>query len=122
MTAAVTDHKGSLGEGWEEVLRVAGLMADPEIVISPRASLVWADHESRSAAEAADAASKWKDVVPWQIVAERFLNATSQDIARWSALRSSDGFGQLLGAALNPTVSPGGVILPGGNGNVPAAA
>jgi hypothetical protein len=32
-------------------------------------------------------------------------------------------FGQILGAALNPAMSAGGVILPnGGNGNVPAAA
>jgi hypothetical protein len=122
LNAKIVRHKGSLGEGWEEVLRVMGLMLDTPVELSPRAELVWADRESRSMAERADAASKLKDVLPWQALAEAVLGATQGQIDRWAALRSSDGFGQLLGAALNPAVSAGGVILPGSNGGVPAAA
>lgn len=91
-------HKPSLGEGWEEVLRLAGLMLPVPVRLSPRAELVWMDHQSRSLAERADAATKLKDVLPWQAVAEMALKATPDQIARWEAQRSSDTLGQLLGA------------------------
>jgi hypothetical protein len=45
--------QGHLGEGWEEVLRLAGKILDVEL--SPQAEMQWMKHESRSLAEQADA-------------------------------------------------------------------
>lgn len=108
--AKVTGHKASLGEGWEEVLRVAGRMLPEPVQLSPRAELTWADHESRSLAERADAASKLKDVLPWQATAELALNATGEQLSRWESQRTSDGFGQLLAAA---TSTPTNLLMAG---------
>lgn len=113
MYAAVTGHKASLGEGWEEVLRIAGKLLSSRAVISPRAELTWLDHESRSLAERADAASKLKDVVPQMAVAELALGATQEQIARWSAQQATNPLLELMAAAQNgngnqPTPTPSG--------------
>ncbi len=108
MHAAVTGHKSTLGEGWEEVLRLCGMVLGEEI--SQRAELEWADHESRSLAERADAASKLKDVLPATAVAELALNATQEQIARWQAQSAVDPLTQLVAAAQAPANgSPVGV-------------
>ena len=83
MHAAVKGHKSTTGEGWEEVNRLAGKIINIEI--TPQAEMVWMDHESRSLAERADAASKLKDVIPPMAVAELALNATAEQIARWGS-------------------------------------
>lgn len=86
MHAKVTGHKASLGEGWEEVLRLAGRMSDDPIILPPGAKIKWKDHESRSMAERADAAVKVASLgLPWQFVAERWLNMTPDEIARVEA-------------------------------------
>lgn len=100
LNAKVTDHKASSGEGWEETMRLCGQMIDKEL--SPNAELIWLDHESRSLAEVADAATKLSTILPWQALAERVLNATQDEIARWEALRASDNFSKLLAAAAAP--------------------
>lgn len=94
MHAAVTGHKSTLGEGWEEVNRLCGQIL--KVKISPQAETVWKDSESRSLAERADAASKLKDVLPPMAVAELALNATDAQIARWQAQAGSDAFTQLI--------------------------
>lgn len=103
LAAKVVGHKGSLGEGWEEVLRVCGLALPDPVYLSPRAALQWQDHEARSMAERSDAAVKLKDLVPRQIIWERYLNATQEDIGRWDALMANDVMAQLLQAAQAPT-------------------
>ncbi len=85
MHAAVTGHKASLGTGWEEINRLAGQCLKDKAVLSPRAETVWVDAQSRSLAERADAASKLKDVIPAEAIAELALNATQDQIARWAA-------------------------------------
>lgn len=112
LSAKVKDHKAQLGESGEETQRVAGLMVEPAVRLPSRAAITWQDHESRSLAERADAASKLKDVLPWQAVSSMALNATHDQISQWAAMRTADGFGQMLAAAVQPTVSPGGVVLP----------
>lgn len=108
MHAKTDGHKGSLGEGWEEALRVAGMMLPTPVALSPRAALAWRDSESRSLAERADAAVKLKDLLPWQAIAERVLDATNDEIDRWTVMRASDGFNALLAAAASsvPAVVP----------------
>lgn len=99
--AKVTSHKSTLGESWEEVLRISGQVLDVEV--PQTAELVWKDHESRSLAERADAASKLKDVLPAAAVMEKVLNATPAEIARWE---SQGALGQLLAAAAQPAPVP----------------
>jgi hypothetical protein len=101
LAAKVTGHKASLGEGWEEVIRLGGLMLPEPVELSPRAELDWYDHESRSLAERADAASKLKDVLPPLAVAELALNASAEQISRWESQASSSALGQLIAAAQN---------------------
>ena len=103
LVAKMPTHKGSLGEGWEETLRVAGLMLPQPVELSPRAELSWSDHEHRSLAERADAASKLKDVMPWQLLAEKVLNLTADEISRGESAMSSTGLGQLVASLTTPT-------------------
>lgn len=100
LNAKVTGHKASLGESWEEVCRLGGKMLGVEL--ASRAEIVWADHESRSLAEKADAASKLKDILPMAAVAELALNATGEQIARWEADAGSSALGAMIAAM--PTV------------------
>lgn len=102
LNAKVVPHKASAGEGWEEHLRVGGLMLDGPVELSPNASLAWKDHESRSLAERADAASKLS-FMPWPWVAENVLNLSLEEINRVQALRSSEAFATLLDEAAKPT-------------------
>lgn len=97
-------HKPFIGEGWEEVLRVAGLMLDEPIEVPPTAELQWADHESRSLAEMADAATKISSIgFPWQIVASRYLNWTAEQVDQAESVMAGSSILQQLveGAAQN---------------------
>jgi hypothetical protein len=115
MHAAVTGHKATLGEGWEEVARLAGRILGVEL--SQQASIEWMKHESRSLAEQADAFVKLSggssgNGLPWMAAAEIALNVTQDQLNRWSAERAKDPLMQLLAASKQPT---------NGNGAVPAA-
>lgn len=97
-------HKPSLGEGWEEVLRLGGMMLKVPVVLPARAGLLWADHESRSLGERADAALKLSQAgVPWQGVADLALNLGQDQIRRYEAEQSGTALGQLLRDAQRPT-------------------
>lgn len=109
-------HKPQLGEGWEEVLRVGGLMLEDPIILPQSASLSWADHESRSLSERADAYSKLVDL-PWTARAEVALNASSEQIVRWASERANDPLAVLANAAMTPPSTDGNG---NGNGLVPA--
>jgi hypothetical protein len=104
--AKCTGYKGSLGGAWTDVLRLGGRVGKDKYELSPRAAVWWMDHESRSLAERADAAAKLKDVMPWMVLAERVLNASQDDINRWSALRGSDALSVLVEEAKRPVVAP----------------
>lgn len=103
--AKLVKHKGTLGEGWEEVLRLAGMMSDEQVMLSPRAELEWKDHESHSMGERADAAQKIASVegIPWQFVAQRFLNCSQEEVNKLEAQASSTALGKLLEEAQKPT-------------------
>lgn len=92
------EHKPSLSEGWEEVLRLGGRMLDKPVDLSPRAELQWMDHESRSLAERADAAAKLASIegLPWPAVAEMALNASQEQIARWTAEAAANPLSELM--------------------------
>jgi hypothetical protein len=116
LNAKVVAHKGSLSEGHEETLRVCGRALDVPVDLSPRAALLWQDHEARSMAERADAAVKVKDLLPLSVIWERYLNATSEDVTRWEGMAMGDMLTKMLNDA---TERP---ALPTGDTEVPDAA
>lgn len=96
-------HKPSLGEGWEEYLRLGGLMLEQPVTLSPRASLKWADHESRSLGERADAALKLSQAgLPWQGVADLALNLGQDAINSYEAQQAGGVLGDLIREARTP--------------------
>ena len=92
-------YKGTTSDGFEDILRLCGLMSDEEVALSPRAQLQWRDHESRSLAEKADAATKLKDILPWQLLASKVLDLTQEEISRGEAGRATDVFSKMLAEA-----------------------
>jgi hypothetical protein len=99
-------HKPQIGGGWEEVLRVAGLMNDVEIKVPPTATLSWVPRESRSLAEAADAAAKLKDILPFQVIADKYLGMGQEEIRRAESDMATSALTTLLHAAETPPAAP----------------
>jgi hypothetical protein len=111
-------HKPSLGEGWEEVNRLGGKIIGVDV--PPWASTQWADHESRSLAERADAFLKLSQgSLPWAASAELALNLTQEQIRRYEAEQAGSAFATLLTAAQEPVAEEPPV--PASNGDVPPA-
>ena len=106
LVAKIPKHKTTLGEGWEELLRVSGLMLDRPVELSVGAELQWSDHENRSLAERSDAAVKLKDILPQQALLEYVLNLTAEQIAKIQAQKAGDVMSQLLAQAATPTPTP----------------
>lgn len=114
--AKITNHKATTGEGWEELLRVCGLMSDEEVQLSPRAELKWKDHESAGMAERADAATKVASVgVPLAMVAEKYLNFTQEEISEMEGKAAQSAFQKLIEQAKTEKEQPEG----GGEEEVP---
>lgn len=99
LVSKIRRHHRSIGEGWEEVIRTAQMVRDPSFVDSS-IEVRWADPESRSLAERADAAIKLSTILPWQALAERVLGATPIEISKWSEMRASDSLTSMLAQPL----------------------
>lgn len=96
-------HQPFLGEGHEETLRVAALVLGEDVEIPPTAELQWLDHESRSMAERADAATKVSSLgLPPLFIAEKFLNFTQEEIGRIETMVAGSALDELLRAAQRP--------------------
>jgi hypothetical protein len=102
LVAKIPKHQVSLGEGWEELLRVGGMMLDTPVELSPRAELTWSDPANRSLAERADAALKLSTILPQQAIAEFVLNMTAEQMNKIAAQRAGDALSQLVAAAQKP--------------------
>lgn len=94
-------HKPFLGESWLDMFRISGKQLGSAIEVPATSQVQWADVESRSLAERADAFAKLTDL-PWAARAELALNATADQIARWQADRASDPLSILASAAAAP--------------------
>jgi len=116
LIAKIPSHQASLGEGYEEILRLSGLMLDEPVDLPQTAELTWGDHETRSLAERADAAVKLKDILPQSAIIEYVLNATSEQMNRWQAERSGDVLNTLLSAATRTMPAPPTLPVPVLNG------
>ena len=101
LVAKCNDRKRQLGESWEQVNRFAATIEGRQI--APDAEVIWADSESRSTAEIADAAVKKQAVgVPWrQNMVD--LGYSPQEIERMEGERAADALIQSLAA---PPVEP----------------
>ena len=123
LVAKIPNHKSSLGEAWEEVLRLAGLMLPEPVELSQSAELKWRDHETRSLAERADAATKLAPILPSVMVAEIALGLTAEQLSQMQAEKAGDVMSQLLAAATTPATPQIGapatepvVMMANGNG------
>lgn len=122
LVSKIPGHKSSLGEGLESMMRVSGLMLDDPIEVPQTAEMQWADHETRSLAERADAAVKLKGILPEVALLEYVLNATSEQLTRWEAQQASSTLAQLIRAASTPAPTPAPAPTNGSVPPVPAPA
>lgn len=116
MHAAVRgSHQPSLGAGFEEVLRLGGLMLPSPVKLSRRARITWENHESRSIAEKASAFAQLggEDGLPWEARAEIALGLGQDDIARYKQDHADSAFAQIIRAAQEPPpTKPASVPVP----------
>lgn len=117
--AKCSDYKPSLGEGWEQVCRLMGLMSDDEVELSRLAKMQWKDHESRSLAERADAAGKLAGVLPPVAIATRILNFSMEEWRAWAAEESANPIAQIAAQLVEP--APVAPVAPETNGATPNA-
>lgn len=108
LISKISGHKIGLGESWEEVMRLALRVLDPD---DPRGQQIdgetlWKSSESRSLAEQADAATKLQTILPGEAVWERLLDATPQEMARWRSLAADAALTGLLAAPPPPEPAP----------------
>lgn len=94
LDARVADHQPFLSEGLEEILRLGVRMKGK--VLPQSTSVEWLTRESYSLSERADAATKLKDILPWQVIASRVLDMNQEEIGRVEQLRASDVLTGLL--------------------------
>lgn len=94
LDSRVSDHLPFVGEGAEEFLRVALKMQGKEL--PQNATLQWVNRESYSLSERADAATKLKDILPWQVIARKVLDMGQDEIKQVELLRATDAFTSLL--------------------------
>jgi hypothetical protein len=98
--AKVTSYKKSVGSAWLEVSRLLGMMSDEGVLLSPRAEFHWMNHESRSLAEAADAATKWASIgIPIPVIADKCLNFSAEEVTKLEAQMLNDPFAKLVAGA-----------------------
>lgn len=90
LVAKIKRRAVHIGEGWEEVQRVAlGFLGVPEAV-NVAAETVWADFESRSEGETVDALVKMKTLgVPTEVLWERW-GATPTEILEWKKMAAAE--------------------------------
>ena len=89
LVAKVIRKQRHYGEAWEEVMRLAGVLADkPQLAKAESAETIWGDPESRTESEHVDAVTKKAAVnVPDQQLWED-LGYTPQQIERFEAMRA----------------------------------
>jgi hypothetical protein len=109
LTRRITRLKHPLGESWEQTLRLGGrIMGDDGASRDFGAQMHWADMESRSMAQAADALGKMATMlgVPVEVLWDKLPGFTQQDVERMKALVDSQGGMAALVAHLEAASAP----------------
>lgn len=103
-------RKTSFGESWELVFRLsASMMGVSEVATDVGGQVRWADIESRSLAQAADALGKLSTMlgIPPEGLWPRVPGTTDQELAEWRRLRDeADELGALFGGLVGSTTPP----------------
>ena len=92
----VTENSTMFGEGWEQVLELAGLEGGVEA--DPQSQVRWRDTEARAYAATVDALGKLAQMlgIPVQELWEKVPGVTQADVERWKAAAAQgDSFAQL---------------------------
>jgi hypothetical protein len=103
LTSKVEERRYSLGESWEQTLRLAAWVAGDEVAARDVSAQVrWRDTEIRSLAQAADALGKLAQMlgVPVELLWEKVPGFTQQDVERAKALVEQGGGLEALMAEL----------------------
>lgn len=97
LVAKVRDRQVHFGEAWEETIRLAFLVQGDRRADEMMAETIWGDPETRSEAEAVDAAMKRQAIgIPPQQLWED-LGYSPQQISRFQAMHASDQLIQSVG-------------------------
>ncbi len=109
----IRDRRSTLGEGYEQALRLAALiLGDDEAAADEGSQVHWQDVESRSLAQVADALTKLATVgVPLPMLLDMIPGWTKQDVERATDLIEQGGpierlIGELNAAQTSPELPP----------------
>lgn len=90
LVAKVRRRAQHLGEGWEEVMRLAFSAQGDARATDFQAEVIWADFETRSEAQLVDALVKMSTIgVPQEVLWQRW-GASPQEIERWKQMASEE--------------------------------
>jgi hypothetical protein len=79
-----------LGEGWEDVMRLAFTAIGNPRAVDVGAEVIWRDFETRSEGERVDALTKMASLgVPRPVLWQRW-GASPQEITRWQAMAADE--------------------------------
>lgn len=97
LDARIEDHKPNLSEGYEEALRVSGLMLPQPLLLPSAAECVWIKKETWSLAERADAALKLGQAgMPWEFIGEKVLDLSQEEVERYKGAIMENQLAALL--------------------------
>jgi hypothetical protein len=106
LVAKVSRRARHLGEGWEEVARIALQLTGNLAATNTSAEVVWADFETRSQGQLVDALTKMATLgVPQQVLWQRW-GATPQEITAWLGMSDRAPFPPAPGPAPAPAPEP----------------
>ncbi|MGW1269681.1 phage portal protein [Streptomyces sp. NPDC002491] len=110
LASKVRSKQREFGESWEHVMRLAFKVKGDSRADEPMGETIWADSESRTVSELADAAVKKSTAgVPWRQRMED-MGYTPQQISRMEIDRASDAM--LAPQTADPAQSPPGAQTP----------
>ena len=91
VVAKTRKHRDQFGESWEEVMRLALMIAAPDRAPDESSMVLWRDVEQRTWGQTVDALVKMQTLeVPREELWSRLPNTAPQDVARWRAMRVTD--------------------------------
>jgi hypothetical protein len=90
LVAKIRRRTAHVGEDWEEVMRTALTIRGHPAAADVSAEVVWADFETRSEAQRADALTKMATIGVPRIVLWEKWGATPQEVDRWVELAAEE--------------------------------
>jgi hypothetical protein len=90
LVSKVSRRAAHLGEGWEDVMRLAFTAIGNPRAVDVGAEVIWRDFETRSEGERVDALTKMASLgVPRPVLWQRW-GASPQEITRWQAMAADE--------------------------------